>query len=75
MFPRGQETVQGETGARGMAEARASSAVCECHSFPDMEELEQFRSNLLSWYDAQKRDLPWRTLVRLERGRLPTNGG
>ena len=43
-----------------MAEA---PSLCECHSFSDIEELKQFRSNLLGWYDVQKRELPWRTLV------------
>lgn len=43
-----------------MAEA---PTLCDYHSFSDIEELTQFRSNLLGWYDIQKRELPWRTLV------------
>ena len=37
--------------------------VCDFHSFPDLEELDRFRSELLGWYDVHKRELPWRTLV------------
>ena len=45
-----------------MAEA---PSLCGCHSLSDIEDLQQFRSNLLGWYDVQKRELPWRTLVCL----------
>jgi adenine-specific DNA glycosylase len=34
------------------------------HDFQDIEELLTFRYSLLKWYDKNKRDLPWRTLVR-----------
>ena len=43
--------------------AGAARSVCEHHSFLDIEELTVVRSNLLAWYDDQKRELPWRTLV------------
>ena len=45
-----------------MAEA---PSLCDFHSLSDIEDLQQFRSNLLGWYDVQKRELPWRTLVCL----------
>ena len=35
---------------------------CQNHDFQDVEELHKLRENLLSWYDANKRDLPWRSL-------------
>ena len=34
------------------------------HYFVDMEEIVALREKLLSWYDGNKRDLPWRRLVR-----------
>lgn len=33
------------------------------HSFCDPAEVVQLRRKLLSWYDREKRELPWRTLV------------
>ncbi|NXF50812.1 MUTYH glycosylase, partial [Oceanites oceanicus] len=35
------------------------------HLFSDPAEIEALRGNLLAWYDKCKRDLPWRTLVRV----------
>ena len=32
------------------------------HAFKNVEKI-QFRSNLLNWYNENKRDLPWRKLV------------
>ncbi|CAL9696346.1 unnamed protein product [Knipowitschia caucasica] len=36
------------------------------HSFPDAAEVVSLRSNLLKWYDDEKRELPWRTLAITE---------
>ncbi|TRZ02781.1 hypothetical protein DNTS_028825 [Danionella cerebrum] len=36
------------------------------HFFQDPAETTLFRSQLLEWYDANKRDLPWRTLAMTE---------
>ena len=54
------------------AKMAAVEGVCNFHSFLDMEELSRFRSDLLGWYDAHRRDLPWRTLVRKPRPRPPS---
>lgn len=37
---------------------------CVYHTFPDPAAVVQLRSQLLHWYDKDKRELPWRTLVR-----------
>lgn len=34
------------------------------HTFPDPANVVLLRSQLLDWYDKEKRELPWRTLVR-----------
>lgn len=39
---------------------------CTYHTFPDPTAVVQLRSQLLQWYDKDKRELPWRTLVPLE---------
>lgn len=36
------------------------------HSFPDAAVVVQLRSQLLDWYDKEKRELPWRTLALTE---------
>lgn len=36
---------------------------CTYHTFPDPAAVVQLRSQLLQWYDKDKRELPWRTLV------------
>uniref|UniRef100_A0A8C7X7P9 Adenine DNA glycosylase n=1 Tax=Oryzias sinensis TaxID=183150 RepID=A0A8C7X7P9_9TELE len=36
------------------------------HSFCDPAEVVQLRRKLLSWYDSEKRELPWRTLAVTE---------
>ncbi len=33
------------------------------HTFHDPADVVLLRSQLLSWYDREKRELPWRTLV------------
>ncbi|XP_070564071.1 adenine DNA glycosylase-like [Ptychodera flava] len=35
------------------------------HSYADEVEIQCLRSDLLQWYDANKRDLPWRQLAKL----------
>lgn len=39
------------------------TSVCPYHLFRDMTDVTTFRRNLLSWYDQEKRDLPWRRWV------------
>lgn len=39
------------------------ASVCPDHLFRDTAEVTVFRESLLSWYDQEKRDLPWRRLV------------
>uniref|UniRef100_A0A671R0C3 Adenine DNA glycosylase n=1 Tax=Sinocyclocheilus anshuiensis TaxID=1608454 RepID=A0A671R0C3_9TELE len=34
------------------------------HFFHDATEISRFRTHLLQWYDQNKRELPWRTLVK-----------
>uniref|UniRef100_A0A1A8NHP1 Adenine DNA glycosylase n=1 Tax=Nothobranchius rachovii TaxID=451742 RepID=A0A1A8NHP1_9TELE len=36
------------------------------HTFSDPADVVQLRSQLLSWYDKEKRELPWRTLALAE---------
>ncbi|KAK2835649.1 hypothetical protein Q5P01_016133 [Channa striata] len=36
------------------------------HTFPDGAEVALLRSRLLSWYDKEKRELPWRTVAETE---------
>uniref|UniRef100_A0A8D3A2H9 Adenine DNA glycosylase n=1 Tax=Scophthalmus maximus TaxID=52904 RepID=A0A8D3A2H9_SCOMX len=36
------------------------------HTFPDPADVVLLRSRLLTWYDAEKRELPWRTLAMTE---------
>lgn len=42
------------------------TSVCPYHLFRDMTDVTTFRRNLLSWYDQEKRDLPWRRWVEEE---------
>ncbi|XP_041913639.1 adenine DNA glycosylase [Alosa sapidissima] len=44
-------------------EAKSSSY----HYFQNPEDIGSFRSNLLSWYDQTKRELPWRTVAMTEK--------
>ncbi|XP_062412517.1 adenine DNA glycosylase [Sardina pilchardus] len=37
------------------------------HYFQNPEDIGSFRSNLLSWYDQTKRELPWRTVAMTEK--------
>ncbi|XP_041064345.1 adenine DNA glycosylase isoform X1 [Carcharodon carcharias] len=36
------------------------------HSFKDLTEIHSIRASLLSWYDKNKRELPWRRMVVIE---------
>lgn len=36
---------------------------CSHHQFQQPTEVNDLRSSLLTWYDQNKRDLPWRSLV------------
>ncbi|XP_065831482.1 adenine DNA glycosylase-like isoform X2 [Oscarella lobularis] len=38
-----------------------ASAICRSHSFESDEEIDGIRKRLLTWYEANKRDLPWRS--------------
>ncbi|XP_055474541.1 adenine DNA glycosylase isoform X1 [Psammomys obesus] len=42
------------------------ASVSRYHLFRDMADVVTFRRNLLSWYDQEKRDLPWRRWVEEE---------
>ncbi|XP_023148928.1 adenine DNA glycosylase isoform X2 [Amphiprion ocellaris] len=41
----------------------ASSASSSYHMFSDPADVVRLRSQLLNWYDKEKRELPWRTLA------------
>ncbi|KAL6093879.1 hypothetical protein STEG23_017439 [Scotinomys teguina] len=42
------------------------ASISPYHLFRDMADVITFRGNLLSWYDQEKRDLPWRRWVKEE---------
>lgn len=44
----------------------ASAASSSFHTFPDPAAVVRLRCQLLSWYDKEKRELPWRTLAITE---------
>ncbi|XP_025782008.1 adenine DNA glycosylase [Puma concolor] len=46
--------------ARRQKEVVLRASVSPYHLFRDTAEVTVFRENLLSWYDREKRDLPWR---------------
>ncbi|XP_039110723.1 adenine DNA glycosylase isoform X3 [Hyaena hyaena] len=46
--------------ARRHKEVVLQASVSPYHLFRDIAEVTVFRENLLSWYDREKRDLPWR---------------
>lgn len=49
----------------GLLEQAGDAATApEYHTFADPAAVVQLRSQLLRWYDKDKRELPWRTLVR-----------
>ncbi|XP_059945692.1 adenine DNA glycosylase isoform X6 [Mesoplodon densirostris] len=52
--------------ARQQEEVRLQAAVSPYHLFRDTAEVTVFRKSLLSWYDREKRDLPWRRQVEGE---------
>ena len=41
-----------------------SASLPSYHSFTDPAAVVLLRSELLTWYDREKRELPWRTLVK-----------
>ncbi|ELW62170.1 A/G-specific adenine DNA glycosylase [Tupaia chinensis] len=54
-------------GLAGQQEAVVLQAsVSPYHQFRDVAEVTAFRGSLLSWYDREKRDLPWRRLAEAE---------
>ncbi|XP_049554771.1 adenine DNA glycosylase isoform X6 [Orcinus orca] len=52
--------------ARQQEEVRLQAPVSPYHLFRDTAEVTVFRKSLLSWYDREKRDLPWRRRVEGE---------
>ncbi|XP_070101715.1 dual specificity testis-specific protein kinase 2 isoform X4 [Equus przewalskii] len=46
--------------ARRQEEVELQASVSPYHLFRDTAEVTVFRESLLSWYDREKRDLPWR---------------
>uniref|UniRef100_A0A8C9BL65 Adenine DNA glycosylase n=1 Tax=Phocoena sinus TaxID=42100 RepID=A0A8C9BL65_PHOSS len=52
--------------ARQQEEVRLQAPVSPYHLFGDTAEVTVFRKSLLSWYDREKRDLPWRRRVEGE---------
>ncbi|CAH6790722.1 Mutyh [Phodopus roborovskii] len=52
--------------AKQKGEELLHASVSPYHLFRDTANVETFRRNLLSWYDQEKRDLPWRRWVEEE---------
>ncbi|XP_028745587.1 adenine DNA glycosylase isoform X3 [Peromyscus leucopus] len=52
--------------AKPKKEELLQASVSPYHLFRDMADVTTFRRNLLSWYDQEKRDLPWRRWVKEE---------
>ncbi|XP_008824547.2 adenine DNA glycosylase-like, partial [Nannospalax galili] len=52
--------------AKQKDEELLQASVSPYHLFRDIAEVIAFRKNLLSWYDQEKRDLPWRRRVAEE---------
>uniref|UniRef100_A0A3Q3XK04 Adenine DNA glycosylase n=1 Tax=Mola mola TaxID=94237 RepID=A0A3Q3XK04_MOLML len=53
-----------ETDFFGLSEeTRNASTPCPYHTFHDPVRVALLRSQLLGWYDKEKRELPWRTLA------------
>lgn len=52
--------------AKQKREELLQASVSPYHLFSDVADVTAFRSNLLSWYDQEKRDLPWRNLAKEE---------
>ncbi|GAB1288793.1 Adenine DNA glycosylase [Apodemus speciosus] len=62
-----QATPSGLDGlAKRKREESLPASVSPYHLFSDMADVTAFRRNLLSWYDQEKRDLPWRKWVKEE---------
>jgi len=45
-------------------EEEAATGPSTYHTFDKAADVIQIRSQLLSWYDQEKRELPWRTVVK-----------
>lgn len=52
--------------AKQKREELLKTPVSPYHLFSDIADVTAFRRNLLSWYDQEKRDLPWRKRVKEE---------
>ncbi|XP_029801881.1 adenine DNA glycosylase isoform X5 [Suricata suricatta] len=61
--PDGEELRLSQGLARRQKEVVLRASVSPYHLFRDTAEVTVFRENLLSWYDREKRDLPWRRRV------------
>lgn len=54
-----------ETDVLGLPEETTdASSPSTYHTFHDPADVVLLRSQLLNWYDKEKRELPWRTLVK-----------
>ncbi|KAM9762361.1 adenine DNA glycosylase isoform 4-T4 [Menidia menidia] len=49
-----------------VAKQESIPVVSSFHSFQDPAEVARLRSQLLGWYDRERRELPWRTLAETE---------
>ncbi|KAL1776784.1 adenine DNA glycosylase isoform X1 [Sigmodon hispidus] len=53
-------------GAKEEGEQSLQASVSQYHLFRNMADVMTFRRSLLSWYNQEKRDLPWRRWVKEE---------
>nr|XP_057929766.1 adenine DNA glycosylase isoform X2 [Doryrhamphus excisus] len=51
---------------RAKEEPMRAVSLSTYHTFPDPADIAHLRTHLLSWYDLEKRELPWRTLALTE---------
>jgi adenine-specific DNA glycosylase len=49
---------------------KLSGSLEEHHHIFQLEEIKGVRTNLLNWYDQNKRDLPWRKLYQVRQVQL-----
>uniref|UniRef100_A0A8D1L9P6 Adenine DNA glycosylase n=1 Tax=Sus scrofa TaxID=9823 RepID=A0A8D1L9P6_PIG len=63
---RGSRQAKSSGLARQQEEVVSQASVSLYHLFRDVAEVTAFRKSLLSWYDREKRDLPWRRLAESE---------
>lgn len=57
------EFPEAPAGQARQQEVVLQASVSRYHLFRDTAEVTAFRESLLSWYDGEKRDLPWRRRV------------